>query len=85
MKFYRDKKNTYYWHKIYSNNLTAIYSRDFIMFFKNGIKHNTKNAVYISDYKYIYKEFYLNDKCYGYNDDFTKKSWRKFVKLKAFL
>ena len=27
------------------------------------------------------KEWYLNDVCYGQNDDFTHKSWIKFVQL----
>ena len=88
MKFYKDKSNNYnfYWSRIKSCKLTSIYVNNIgIDFFKNGIKHNTKNAAYISDYKYIYKEFYLNDKFYGDQTKFTKYSWRKFVKLQVLL
>ena len=45
--------------------------------------HNNKNASYIQYGKF--KTFYLNDKCYGYECNFTKKLWRKFIKLKVFL
>lgn len=92
MKFYKDKN---YLNKIYSNKLNAVYSYSYyyslntmnliyaIQFFKNGMGHNPKNADYIHNDGY--KEFSLNHKCYGTNDDFTKESWRRFVKLKAFL
>jgi hypothetical protein len=85
MKFYRDMNNyDDYWNKIFNNNLTAIYYNSFaIKFFKNGKENNTKNASYIA--KSGYKQFYLNDKCYGDDEDFTKESWRRFVKLQAFL
>ncbi len=80
MKFY--KSNFYY--KIIDNKLNAVYS-DFykVVFYKNGLRHNSKNAAFI---KYNNcKGFYLNGNFYGYKDDFTKHSWRKFVKLQAFL
>jgi hypothetical protein len=86
MKFYRDIHYSFdYWCKIYDNKFNAIYIDNYlnIRFFKNGMLHNEKNAA-ISGYKR--KEFYLNDKCYGDQyDDFTKKSWHRFVKLQAFL
>ena len=31
------------------------------------------------------KEWWLNDKCYGYNNDFKKKSWKKFVSTLVFI
>jgi hypothetical protein len=86
MKFYRDKFNIFYLHKIINNNLTAILFYDFTkstQFFKNGKKHNSKKAAYISTYGT--KQFYLNDKYYGHQDNFIKKTWRKFVKLQTFL
>ncbi len=86
MKFYIDKykNNIYYWNKIKNNKLTAVYlnSYNYTWFFKNGKLHNNKNAAYILN---RYKEFHLNDIYCGYNKDFTKHSWRKFVKLQAFL
>ena len=85
MKFYRDKNNTFYFNKIKNNNLTCVYCDDIgVDFFKNGKNHNTKNTAYIhNDNKF--KEFCLNGKYYGDQNDFNKKSWRKFVKLQAFL
>ena len=54
-----------------------------VYFYKNGKYHNSKNAAIIN---YIgYKEFSLNDEYYGDEYDFTKQSWRRFVKLKFFL
>jgi hypothetical protein len=84
MKFYNDK-NSSLWKKIANSKLTAINQGNtkFIYFYKNGTFHNSKNAA-----NFLYDDalrFYLNGKFYGYKDDFDKKSWRKFVKLKAFL
>jgi hypothetical protein len=80
MKFYKSK-NLY---KIRKLSLTAIYDNFYyVQFFKNGKNDNAKNAAYIDDSGY--KEFYLNGKLYGDEDDFTKESWRRFVKLQAFL
>jgi predicted phosphohydrolase len=86
MKFYKDKinGNHSYWNKIIINKLNAIYCSSFsVHFYKNGMKHNTKNPAYIRFDRY--KTFYLNDKSYGNQDKFTKKSWRKFIKLQVFL
>ena len=72
------------WNKIKDNKLTTIYYNGFaVRFYKNGICHNNKNAALIR-FK-GHKEFVLNNKLYGYHDSFTKESWRKFVKLQAFL
>jgi hypothetical protein len=83
MKFYRDKYDNDFWYKIINNKLTSInctYSS--FAFFKNGLFHNTKNVAYI---RYGWKTFHLNGDYYGNNKDFTKQTWRKFSKLKAFL
>ena len=84
MNFYRDRFNSYYWGKVYYKKITAIYQSTLgvILFFKNGLRHNNKNIAY--NYN-GYKEFYLNGEFYGYNNEFTKHSWRKFVKLQVFL
>ncbi len=83
MKFYRDKYNWYFYDKIRDNELSAIYTQySFIAFIKDGKYSNDKNAAYI---EIGYKDFSLNGKLYGDEKDFTKKSWRKFVKLQAFL
>jgi hypothetical protein len=86
MKFYRDNlKADFYWRNILDNRLTAILSDYYnaVLFFKNGKEYNDKNAAYIYGNKY--KQFCLNDKDYGTNNDFTKESWRRFSKLQAFL
>jgi hypothetical protein len=78
MKFYRDYVNKFfnYW-GITNNKLTAIHHCYSVTFFKNGLKHNIKNAAYTNG---KYKQFFLNDKCYGYEKDFTKESWHIFAK-----
>ena len=85
MKFYRDNLNYYYWDKIIEDKLTAIYFRSMtVLFLKNGKEHNAKNTARVSE---CYKKFHfhLNGKYYGNHYKFNKKSWRRFVKLKAFL
>ena len=78
MKFYIKYKSS----KIRSDKLTCIYTEyNAIWIFKNGKGHNYKNAAYIDG---IYKQFFLNGKCYGTQNDFTKQSWRRFVKLQLF-
>jgi hypothetical protein len=84
MKFYKADPKYNYWVNILSNKLNAIYCNGFIRFFKNANQHNTKNAALISKYLKV-KVFYLNGQCYGTEKQFTKQSWRKFCKLKAFL
>ncbi len=84
MKFYREKNNIFYLHKIAVNLLTCIYCDDIaIDFGKNAQNHNTKNAAYIRFDGH--KCFSLNGKYYGDQNDFTKKSWRRFVKMKVFI
>jgi hypothetical protein len=85
MKFYNYNNTLDYYAKIRGNKLTSIFISYYktTMFFKNGKYNNTKNAAYITYNGY--KKFYLNDKLYGYHYNFTKESWRRFVKLQAFL
>jgi hypothetical protein len=85
MKFYRYNDTDYsFFYKIQNNKLNAIYYDNIVIrFFKNGKYHNTKNATLI--YYNGYKEFCLNNKYYGYKFNFTKKSWRRFVKMQVFL
>jgi hypothetical protein len=87
MKFYKDNRYSYfyYYNKIITNKLNAIYFDSFtITFFKNAVFHSFKNASYIK-YDGYYKDFYLNGIFYGDHNKFTKKSWRRFCKLQAFL
>ncbi len=70
MNFYRDRFNSYYWGKVYYKKITAIYQSAL------GVILFFKNG---------YKEFYLNGIRYGNESDFTKESWRRFVKMKTFL
>ena len=82
MKFYRDNN---YHNKIYNNNLSACYfdsEDEEILFFSNGYLHNFKNAAYVTK---SWKSFYLNGDFCDTSWNITKKSWRRFVKLKAFL
>ena len=86
MKFYRDKYKLHHWSKgmHYKNKFTFIYQGQYyVIFYKNRIQHNSKNASYIGNTNY--KEFWLNNECYGDNNTFTKQSWRQYVKLQVFL
>ena len=91
MKFYKNKDCKDYNSKIIDDKLSAVYNycsydfgyQYFITFYKDGNCHNNKNACYVDDEGV--KVFYLNAKEFGNQDDFTKQSWRKFVKLQAFL
>jgi hypothetical protein len=85
MKFYRDtSKSSFYWQKLKLNKSTCAYIKIgyFIIFFKNGLRHNSKNASY---FEFRYKEFWSNGKKYGYEYNFDKKTWRRFVKMQVFL
>jgi hypothetical protein len=83
MKFYKDKKNSFFYYNK-SIKLTCIYYNSYIIsFFKNGLLHNNKNTAYIRYSKY--KDFYLNGKYYGDSIIFNKKLWRKYIRLQAFL
>ncbi len=84
MKFYKDNIRNYFWNRISVNKLTAIHSSTkYVQFFKNGKYHNPNNADFIDNKGF--KEFSLYDKSYGNHNDFTKHSWRRFVKLQIFL
>jgi hypothetical protein len=82
MKFYNGNNNLYYWGII--SKLNAIHCDSYaIRFYKNGFHNNYKNASVI---KYNeYKQFWINSEFYGTNNDFTKQSWRRFVKMQVFL
>ena len=62
MKFYSDKNNNnYHLGKIRLRKLTSIYIDNIgILFYKNGVLHNSKNAAYIDDIGQ--KQFFLNNK-----------------------
>jgi hypothetical protein len=83
MKFYKNN-NFNICVKAYIRKQTMI-CQDYpnILFYKNGKYSNNKNAAYI-DLDIKFKEFWLDGKPYGNKNDFTKQSWRKFVKLQAF-
>jgi hypothetical protein len=89
MKFYIDKENNDYWNKTKYNKLNMIYcyfisiNYCFVEFYKNGSLYNHKNAAFVKADGY--KSFCLNGKYYGNENDFTKKSWRKFTKMQVFL
>ena len=86
MKFYKVEILTDY----LQNKITAVFNtiniinlRPLVKFIKNGMSHNYKNSAVI--YSGGYKVFYLNGIRYGYHNNFTKHSWRKFTKLISFL
>jgi hypothetical protein len=91
MKFYREMLCSYnsviyfeYYFHIIFNKLNAVYynGNSNVIFYKNGLEHNAKNAagIYINGYK----AFHLNGIFYGDNNVFTKQSWYRFVKLQFF-
>ena len=88
MKFF---KNTCVPEKISVLKLNACLQTEYnIQFFKHGVLHSKKNAaVYAKIYKglWIPIYFYLNGNCvrntHGFYA-FTKKEWRRYVKLAAF-
>jgi len=85
VKFYKYFKRSKHLNKIFSNKLDAIFqnlTRN-VYFYKNGFRHNSRNAAYINYNGY--KEFILNNKSYHNKYVFTKQSWRKFVKIQVFL
>jgi len=50
--------------------------------FKNGQCHREDGPAI--KYYNGYKEWYLNNKYYGLNNDFTNKSWKRFIKTLIF-
>jgi hypothetical protein len=86
MKFYKYINYNKYINANYveTKKITCIYINDYVVvFFKNGLYHSNKNAAHINNHGH--KEFYLNNQFYGDQNNFTKESWRRFVKLQAFL
>ena len=84
MKFYKINYISYFNKKNSAIfNTLNIQSIPCVRFIKNGKHHNPKNASFILYNKS--KSFYLNSKYYGYENKFNKQSWRRFVKLQAFL
>ena len=69
--------------KAHRENGPAVeYSNGDKIWYKNGILHREDGpAIECAD---GYKEWCLNDKCYDYNNNFTNKSWSKFVKTLIF-
>ena len=69
---------------VIANKLTVIISDPYnISFYEDGLKHNVKNAAYISNDGT--KEFWLNNMRYGNENDFDKQKWRRLVKMNVFL
>jgi hypothetical protein len=85
MKFYAfNKRKNFYLAIIKNKKLTAIYSDSFAVdFFKDGLRSNCKEAAHIRSDRF--KEYFFNEIYYGNSQYFTKKSWRRFIKLRAFL
>ena len=53
--------------------------------YKNGKRHREDGPAFErSDEFNDFKMWCLNDKSYGYNNDFTNDSWSKFVKTLIF-
>jgi hypothetical protein len=50
MKFYVDKKNSYYINKIYDDKITCVYMGYSVEFFYKGMNHNIKNAAISEHY-----------------------------------
>ena len=50
--------------------------------YKNGKCHREDGPAV--EWASGYKAWYLNNKCYGRNNDFTNKSWIKFVQTLIF-
>ena len=79
MKFYKIKLS------YIEKNINCILQYEaYVVFVKNNKWHNNKNAAFV--WKNKTKHFYFEDIIYDNN--FNKKSWRKFakyLKLKAFL
>lgn len=45
---------------------------------------NDKKQQQLIPRKFLSREFWLDGKKYGYNDDYTNKSWKRFTKLIMF-
>ena len=86
MKFFHNRhySNTPYLIDIIHNKFDAIYQRSnfCVYFFKNGKIHNEKGAAKIHVYLKI-KEFYYNGEYFGI--DFSKQTWKSYVKMLIFI
>ena len=49
-----------------------------IRYYKNGMEHREDGPA--TEYKDCYKSWDFKNKCFGYNNDFTNKTWKKKVK-----
>lgn len=81
MKFYKSNKQSNYIRDIFSNNITAIFQgiTGFVYFYKQGVPHNSKNAA-----TYYNKAVYYSYNGENFGQNFTKKTWRSFVKTLIF-
>jgi len=50
--------------------------------YKNGELHREDGPAI--EYAVGYREWWLNNKCYGSVNDFTNKSWKRFIKTLIF-
>ena len=76
-----------YWYKnglLHRENGPAVDCTDgFKSWYKNGELHREDGPAI--EWDAGAKNWYLNNKEYGVNDDFTNKSWKKFIKTLIFL
>ena len=81
MKFYKSNKQRVYIDQIFSNDLTAVFQGavGFVYFYKKGVPHNSKNAA-----TYYRKAAYYSYNGNNFGQNFTNKSWIKFVKTLIF-
>ena len=56
-------------------------------FYKNGKVHNENSWAQLicNPEEVSYSYYFYKDECYGVNDDFTNKSWKKKVKELKYL
>ena len=52
------------------------------LWYKNGLQHREDGPAV--EYANGKKFWYLNNKCYGSNDKFNNKTWKKFIKTLIF-
>ena len=64
------------------NNYIKIDSHGNKVWYKNGKYHREDGPAI--EYATGDKEWWLNNKYYGYNNDFTNESWKRFIKTLIF-
>ena len=69
-------------HAMHPKFTAIICNENSVAFYLNGKRNNNNNASFF--YKDL-KHFYLDGKYMGNQDCYNKSSWRKFIKLSAFL